>query len=206
MLRIIQSPLFATLMLLVVALSNVDGVFLILAVIIYCLILAKFAWDYRIFTNFFLLLGGNKTQLELMKSDKSISATPKMDSALSSELDFSVIDWLNLSVKRLNETWVSRDALNASIFDKLPPSWRCVCDEEKQILVTQLMSSIGEMRDGQYYFCLLIHDMFVTFINDTLMGGFRLVTPTEIKGISSAEVEAIMSKSVAMLIDDARKN
>ena len=38
------------------------------------------------------------------------------------------------------------------------PNWQCVIDAENQIFFTQLHSSMGMMREGMYYYQLIIKD------------------------------------------------
>lgn len=40
----------------------------------------------------------------------------------------------------------------------LEPNWKCIIDDENQIFFTQLLSSLNMMREGIYYYQLIIQD------------------------------------------------
>lgn len=64
-------------------------------------------------------------------------------------------------IKKLNETWFENvDWANSGIEARRMPSGRgdqvCACDSENRIMVFSLGSSPYEMKDGEYFVCLVI--------------------------------------------------
>lgn len=124
---------------------------------------------------------------------------------------------MSLEIKNLYETWFAKlNLMNSGIPSHRIPTddrgyrpWRCVCDTANHFLVTQLISTSFEMKEGQYYYCLFINHQSYISANIYLhhySGRFIAQGICSIDEISSAEIQNILGMAVKMLLDDARIN